>query len=157
MPEHEYQLTIRWTGNTGSGTFNPGTYKRDHKITADSKSPIMGSSDPKFRGDKSKYNPEELLVASVASCHMLWYLDLCTRENIIVVDYVDHPEGVLIENGDKGGAFKEVWLRPVVTVSDKKMIDKALSLHIRARELCFIANSLNFPVHHDPTCKIVEA
>lgn len=156
MPDHYYRLTVKWTGNTGSGTFNPGTYKRDHKILVEDKPVINGSSDPKFRGDKTKHNPEELLVASIATCHMLWYLDLCTRENIIVVDYIDQATGTMHETGDKGGAFKEVILSPVVIVADKKMIERALKLHTRANELCFIANSVNFPVHHDPVCKVVE-
>ena len=156
MPNHTYKLTLKWTGNTGSGTFNSGTYKREHKISAGLKPPIVGSSDPSFRGDKSKYNPEELLVASLASCHMLWYLDLCTRENIIVVDYVDYPVGVMQESGDKGGAFTEVVLAPVVTVAEPHMVERAIQLHERANSLCFIANSVNFPVHHNPICKILE-
>lgn len=156
MPDHTYKLALKWTGNTGSGTFNPGTYKRDYKITAGSKPPVTGSSDPSFRGDKNKYNPEELLVASLASCHMLWYLDLCTRANIIVVDYQDHPVGIMTEKGDGGGAFKEVMLAPIVTVAEADMVEKAIQLHKRANALCFIANSVNFPVYHNPVCKVLE-
>lgn len=140
----------------GSGTFNYATYKRDHTIQAEHKPVILGSSDPAFRGDKSRYNPEELLLASLSSCHMLWYLDLCTKAGIIVVEYVDHPVGIMVEDVHTGGRFTEVTLHPKVTVTEAAMEEEALALHKKANELCFIANSVNFPVHHEPVCLLFE-
>lgn len=153
---HNYQLTLQWTGNRGEGTANYRSYERRHTISAEGKPDIAGSSDPAFRGDKSKYNPEELLVASLSSCHMLWYLHLCAEAGIVVVEYVDHATGVMIEMGNGGGRFTEVTLHPRVTITDHAMIGAATALHRKANELCYIANSVNFPVHHKPDCKAVN-
>lgn len=152
--EHQYQLTITWTGNTGSGTFDYRSYERAHTIKADNKPVIQASSDTAFRGDSTKYNPEELLLASISSCHMLWFLHLCAQHEIVVIDYTDKPTGVMVENPDGSGHFKEVVLHPVVKVSEAGMIDKTVDLHKKAHQLCFIANSLNFPVKHEPACSI---
>ena len=151
---HNYQLTIQWTGNTGQGTANYHSYERSHIISAAGKPDIAASSDPSFRGDKAKYNPEEMLVASLAACHMLWYLHLCAEAGIVVVDYVDNATGMMKETANGGGHFTEVTLYPTVTITDKTMSEKANALHKKANELCYIANSVNFPVHHTPVCKI---
>lgn len=151
MPkQHRYTATVRWTGNLGEGTAGYKAYTRDHEIGAPGKPPLPGSSDPAFRGDASRYNPEELLVASLSACHMLWVLHLCAAAGVIVVDYRDEPEGTMVETGDGGGRFTEVVLRPRVTI--RRGADPALaaSLHERAHTLCFIANSVNFPVRHEP-------
>jgi organic hydroperoxide reductase OsmC/OhrA len=151
--QHNYKLTVRWTGNTGTGTSNYKEFERSHSILVDNKVEILGSADPAFRGDKTKHNPEDLLVASVSSCHMLWYLHLCAVSGIIVTDYIDNATGVMMETANGGGKFTEVTLNPVVTVTDVLMMKKAIELHKKANELCFVANSLNFPVLHKPTCK----
>jgi len=150
--QHTYDLTVKWTGNKGHGTFDSRLYGRDHKIMIANKPDILGSSDSSFRGDKKKHNPEELLLAALSSCHMLWYLDLCANEGIVVVDYVDRATGIMEETPDRSGRFIEVTLHPVVTVSEGSMVEKAKALHIKANELCFIANSVNFPVKHIPNC-----
>lgn len=147
-------MTTRWTGNTGNGTANYQSYERSHLLQAAGKPDIPGSSDPSFRGDKARYNPEEMLVASLSSCHMLWYLHLCSAAGIVVVDYVDQATGVMMETADGGGSFSEVTLYPEVTITDASQTDKANELHKKANELCFIANSVNFPVHHQPICKV---
>lgn len=152
--EHHYQLTLTWTGNTGSGTFDYRSYERAHTIKAANKPVIQASSDTAFRGDSTKYNPEELLVASVSSCHMLWFLHLCAQHEIVVIDYTDNPTGVMTENPDGSGRFTAVILHPVVKVSEAHMITKTADLHEKAHKLCFIANSLNFPVKHEPSCSI---
>lgn len=152
--EHTYKTTIKWTGNKGQGTINYRDYERDHTIAAENKAEILASSDPAFRGDKTKYNPEELLVSSLSSCHMLWYLHLCAEAGIIVIDYVDNATGTMIETENGGGKFKEVTLNPTLTVENKTMIEKAIELHHKANELCFIAKSVNFPVYHNPTTKV---
>jgi len=149
--QHHYNTTIRWTGNKGTGTDNYKNYERSHQITIENKSVILGSSDPAFRGDKTKHNPEDLLVSSLSACHMLWYLHLCSEAGVIIMDYTDNATGVMVETSNGSGQFTEVILNPIVLVTEDSMIDKANELHKKAHKLCFIANSVNFPVRHNPT------
>lgn len=149
--EHHYKTTVQWTGNKGSGTSSYRSYERSHTISVDNKPVIEGSSDPAFRGDKTKYNPEELLLASLSSCHMLWYLHFCSEEGVIVMEYTDNATGIMTENPDGSGHFKKVTLHPEVIVTEKSMIKKAKELHHKANQFCFIAKSMNFPVDHIPT------
>jgi organic hydroperoxide reductase OsmC/OhrA len=152
--EHHYTTSLVWTGNKGEGTAHYRAYDRDHVLSAKGKPEISGSSDPAFRGDPSRYNPEELLVASLSSCHMLSYLHLCAVNKVVVVDYRDNAEGTMEETSDGGGHFTVVILRPVVTVTEGGMVEKALELHHAAGRLCFIASSCNFPVRHEPEVRI---
>jgi organic hydroperoxide reductase OsmC/OhrA len=151
--EHHYKATIIWTGNRGQGTKNYESYDRNHTISIDNKVDIPASSDPAFLGDNAKHNPEELLVSSISACHMLWYLHLCSQSGVVVTDYIDKATGIMKETESGGGHFTEVTLNPVVTVSEASMVEKANELHKKANELCFIANSVNFPVYHRPTTK----
>ncbi len=151
--QHLYQLTIKWTGNIGTGTSAYRDYERSHSIKVDNKADILASSDPNFRGDKTKHNPEELFLASISSCHMLWYLHLCAEAGIIVTDYFDSATGIMMETPDGGGKFTEVTLNPVVTITDISKKELAEQLHHKANSLCFIANSLNFSVQHNPEIK----
>lgn len=153
---HHYKLTLKWTGNEGTGTSHYSTYERSHTISVANKADILGSSDPAFRGDSSKHNPEDLLLASLSSCHMLWYLHLCAASGVTVIDYVDHAKGIMVESENGSGYFSEVELHPAVTVAEKAMIEKANALHKAANERCFIANSVNFPVRHNPISKAVK-
>jgi len=151
---HRYAVCVEWTGNTSSGTSNYGSYERRYEISADGGKPkLLGSSDPVFRGDPTRWNPEELLVASLSACHKLWYLHLCALAGIVVVQYVDHAEGFMEENTDGSGHFQRVILRPEVKVAPGSDIAKARELHAAAHAKCFIANSVNFPVDHDPKIK----
>ena len=147
--KHHYKSTTKWTGNTGSGTSNYRNYERSYSILTEGKMEILGSSDPAFRGDATKHNPEDLLLASLSSCHMLWYLHLCAEAGVVVTAYEDEATGVMLETANGSGHFTEVTLNPQVTVSESTMIEKANSLHKKANELCFIANSVNFPVYHN--------
>lgn len=157
MKTHQYSIKIEWTGNKGSGTFDYRAYSRDHIISnAKKETVINGSSDSAFYGDDTRYNPEDLLIASLSSCHMLWYLHLCVNHGIIVVDYTDYTEGILEENTDGSGQFKEVTLKPTVIISKEENKELALQLHEKANEMCFIANSCNFEVKHQPTIKIIS-
>ena len=149
--EHSYSVNMRWTGNTGRGTSGYLDYRRDHEISAPGKAPIPGSSDPGFRGDKARYNPEELLVAALSACHMLWYLHLCAEAGIVVVEYQDDAKGTMMETEDGGGYFTGVTLKPAVKVSAGADSDLARQLHEKAHHLCFIANSVNFPVLCEPS------
>ncbi|ROH97634.1 OsmC family protein [Chryseobacterium daecheongense] len=155
MKEHHYKATIQWTGNKGTGTSGYRNYERSHTISIENKAIIEGSSDPAFRGDQTKYNPEEMLLASLSSCHMLWYLHFCSEEGIIVTEYIDHATGIMAEKENGSGYFKEVTLHPIVIVTEESMVKKANELHHKASEFCFIANSVNFPVKHIPTAATI--
>ncbi len=147
---HHYSLDIKWTGNTGEGTKNYRSYERSHIISVENKTEIAASSDPSFRGDKTKHNPEELFLASLSSCHMLWYLHLCADAGIVVTNYSDQATGTMTETANGGGKFTEVVLHPSVTITNEVMLEKATSLHHKANVLCYIANSCNFPILHKP-------
>ncbi|MEP7196941.1 MAG: OsmC family protein [Saprospiraceae bacterium] len=156
--EHHYTLDLEWTGNLGNGTSEYTGYSRDHLIKGLDKLEIMCSSDPNFRGDKNKYNPEELFLASFSSCHMLWYLHLCADNGIVVKTYIDRPKGLMITPKDEPGRFKEIILNPKVTIqNDESKVSLALELHNEAHQKCFIANSCNFPVLHNPEILIANS
>jgi organic hydroperoxide reductase OsmC/OhrA len=148
---HSYQLLLSWTGNRGPGTSSYRAYTRDHELQGSGKPAIAGSADPAFRGDPHRWNPEELLVASLAQCHMLWYLHLAATAGVIVTAYSDAPTGTMIEDADGGGQFSEVVLRPTVTVAEAAARHRAHALHDEVDALCFIARSVRFPVRHHPT------
>ncbi|MGI4982627.1 MAG: OsmC family protein [Janthinobacterium lividum] len=148
--EHTYRVSVQWTGNQGSGTSGYRQYGRDHVIRATGKPDVPGSSDPAFRGDAARWNPEDLLVASACACHKLWYLHLCADAGIVVLAYVDHAEGTMVE-GPQGGTFSRIVLRPQVTLRAGDDRDLAERLHHQAHEKCYIANSVNFPIVCEPT------
>jgi organic hydroperoxide reductase OsmC/OhrA len=147
---HFYTATVTWTGNTGTGTSGYRDYQRSHGISSGEKATITGSSDPAFRGDRTRWNPEELLVASLSACHQLWYLHLCAEAGVVVEAYVDEASGVMEESADGGGQFVEVILRPRVRLTPGSDPTKARSLHEEAHAKCFIARSVNFPVRCEP-------
>lgn len=151
MKQHTYAAKVTWTGNQGTGTSEYKAYSRDHIISAAGKKDIEGSSDPSFRGDKSRYSPEDLLLDSISACHMLWYLHLCSANGVVVLAYEDNATAVMTEEKDGSGQFTEATLNPRVTVQHESMVEKANTLHHEANKLCFIARSVNFPVHHYPT------
>ena len=151
MPKtHRHETTVTWTGNTGSGTIGYRDYERSHVISAAGKPAIPGSSDPSFRGDPARWNPEELLVASLSQCHMLSFLHRCSAAGVVVTGYRDRPIGTMTETADGGGYFTEVVLRPEVSFAEPDDAGRADALHHRAHELCFIANSVNFRVRCEP-------
>jgi organic hydroperoxide reductase OsmC/OhrA len=147
---HHYDVSVTWTGNRGTGTSGYRDFARDHEVTAPGLPPIPGSSDPSFRGDPTRWNPEQGLTASLSQCHMLWYLHLCAVAGVVVTAYTDDAHGTMAETDDGSGHFTEVTLRPRVTVASPEMIETAIALHKTANEKCFIANSVNFPVYHEP-------
>lgn len=148
--KHQYHIRITWTGNQGEGTASYQAYSRNYTIQAAGKPELYGSSDLAFRGDRQRYNPEELLVASLSSCHMLWYLHLCAEAGIVVTGYTDAARGQMRMEEDGGGCFEQVVLYPVVTITDALLQTIAQELHQRAHGLCFIARSVNFPVLYEP-------
>ncbi|WP_158887080.1 OsmC family protein [Amycolatopsis anabasis] len=148
---HEYRLTVEWRGNRGPGTTGVRDFDRAHEIRADGKPPIPASSDPALRGDATRWNPEELLVAALSECHMLWYLHLAALAGVVVTAYTDNPLGTMaMDSAGGSGRFTRVVLRPVVTLADPAMAAKAGELHEKASAKCFIARSVNFPVEHEP-------
>jgi organic hydroperoxide reductase OsmC/OhrA len=153
MSEHHFSLAIKWTGNSGEGTSHYRVYERSHTIIVNNKPDIHASADPAFRGDPTKHNPEDLLIAALSGCHMLSYLHVCVQNGIIVTAYEDHAAATMVVNTDGSGRFTEVTLHPAVTIADAAMIDKANELHHQANKLCFIANSCNFPIRHEAVCK----
>ncbi|HJQ02149.1 MAG TPA: OsmC family protein [Jatrophihabitans sp.] len=155
MPTNSsYSLTLRWTGNLGRGTADYRAYGRDHELSAPGKQVLLGSSDPAFRGDETRWSPEELLVAALSQCHLLWYLHLASTAGVVVTEYLDEPVGTLTHSADGGGQFSEVVLKPLVTVAEASMLERAQSVHPEAARLCFIARSMNFPVRHQPRSRL---
>ena len=147
---HTYRTTVRWTGNRGSGTSAYRAYGRSHEISSAGKPVVPASSDLAFNGDPGRYNPEDLLVASLSGCHMLWYLHLCAVNKVVVLEYEDNAVGTIEETADGGGHFVEVTLRPTISITAQSSLDSAWRLHHDAHEKCFIANSVNFPVRVQP-------
>ena len=148
--KHAYAATVTWTGNRGDGTSGYRAYTRDHDIACPGRPVIRGSADPGYLGDGSRHNPEDLLVASLSACHMLWYLHLCATNGVVVTAYVDAAEGVMQTHRDGAGEFTRVTLRPRVTVTAGSDTQTAARLHEKAGAMCFIARSVSFPVDHAP-------
>jgi len=156
--QHAYALTTIWTGNRGSGTSGYRDYSRDHEIRMASKPDqvLLGSSDPTFRGDATRFNPEELLLAALSQCHLLSYLHACVMAGVVVLDYSDEATGTMITTPDGGGHFTEVTLHPVVTIGAESDPQAAEQAHEAAQSMCFIANSVNFPVRHESVIKVAD-
>lgn len=152
--EHHYRLTAKWNGNKGTGTSGLKDYDRSHTVSIAGKPELHLTTDNAAVGDKSKLNPEDLLVTAVSSCHMLSYLYVCAMEKIVVTDYVDHATGVMLEKESGGGQFQVVTLNPVVMVKEASMVARAIELHHKAHQICYIANSVNFEVKCHPVCKV---
>lgn len=146
---HRYRVDVVWTGNRGTGTDGYRNYSRNHVIRVPGKPELAGSSDPTFRGDATRHNPEDMLVAALSTCHMLSYLHMATVAGVVVTNYTDAAEGTMVTEGD-GGRFTEVVLRPVVTITAASDPARAEAAHEAAHQACFIANSVNFPVRCEP-------
>lgn len=151
--EQEYRVEVEWVGNRGTGTSGYREYGRELLIRAEGKAELEGSADPTFHGDRDRWNPEELLVTALAQCHMLSYLHMAVKAGVVVTAYRDEATGTMKQEG-LGGAFTEVTLHPVVTVQDASMVDAAMAAHAEAYKVCFIARSVNFPVHHEPVIEV---
>ncbi|XAS70560.1 OsmC family protein [Micrococcaceae bacterium Sec5.1] len=150
LNEHHYALTVRWTGNLGVGTESYRGYSRDHDVDIPGLPILKGSSDPTFHGDRTRYNPEQLLLAALAQCHMLSFLHVAVRHGVVVTGYEDNAEGVMKLNRDGSGQFESVTLKPHVTIADPAHSALMAQLHHEANHVCFIARSVNFPVLHEP-------
>ena len=151
MKTHRYTVDVSWTGNRGTGTRDYAAYDRSHEIRSQGKTSILGSSDPVFRGDPTRWNPEELFVSTLSTCHQLWYLHFCAVSRVCVISYDDSAEGVMEESGTAGGRFTSVTLRPRVVITDDSDFEAAKAAHDKAHHACFIANSVNMPITVQPT------
>ncbi|WP_029145661.1 OsmC family protein [Microbacterium luticocti] len=155
--EHHYRLRAVWTGDRGTGTSGYRDYDRLVTLSAAGKPDLLASSDKPFRGDPTRWNPEDLLLAALSECHLLSYLHACVAAGVVVVGYTDDASGVMTEDGAGGGAFTEVVLRPHVVVAEASMVESATAAHHQAHEWCFIANSVNFPVRIQPVIEVSGA
>ncbi|HUQ65309.1 MAG TPA: OsmC family protein [Flavitalea sp.] len=153
---HGYALRLVWTGNKGEGTATYRSYDRSYTISMNNKADVFGSSDPVYRGDATRHNPEDMLVMALSSCHLLSYLHLCASNGIVLTKYEDNATGIMTEDASKGGYFTEVTLNIKIHITDGSKRQQALALHHDANKLCFIANSVNFPVLHNVTITTEE-
>lgn len=151
LGEHRYAVRAEWTGDRGTGTSGYRDYDRSVTLEVSGKPALLASSDKPFRGDPARWNPEDLLLSALAECHLLAYLHACVTAGVVVVGYTDDATAVMREDGRGGGAFVEAVLRPRVVVAEASMVDAATTAHAQANAWCFIANSVNFPVRHEPT------
>ncbi|THJ66994.1 OsmC family peroxiredoxin [Arthrobacter echini] len=151
LAEHHYTAELRWTGNQGSGTSGYRTYSRDHEVEVQGAGVLLGTADPTFHGSRDRWNPEQLLLAALAQCHMLSYLHVAVRAGVVVTGYRDTATGTLRLHADGSGEFTGVVLHPQVELEDPAQSSLADRLHAEANSLCFIARSVNFPVQHEPS------
>ena len=154
MRSHDYRTHIVWDGNLGDGTSSYAAYGRHYRVLVAGKPDLAGSANPLFRGEAGKHDPEDLFLAAIAACHMLTYLALCARGGIRVVGYEDDAGGTLLLDGDGGGRFEQVTLRPAVTIAEGDDAERAAQLHEAAHRQCFIANSCSVPIHHQATVRV---
>ncbi|MFT4136672.1 OsmC family protein [Microbacterium sp.] len=154
LGEHRYTVRATWTGDRGTGTSGYRAYDRAVTLEIDGKPVLEASADKPFRGDATRWNPEDMLVAALSQCHLLSYLHACVTVGVVVVGYTDEACGLMVEDGRGGAAFREVVLRPHVVVAEPGMTDAATAAHAQAHRWCFIANSVNFPVRHEPTIAV---
>lgn len=157
MTDHSYEVAVRWTGDRGTGTSGYRDYGRDHTISAAGKQDVAGSADPAFRGDRDRWNPEELVLAALAQCHMMSYLYVAVQRGFTVVDYQDSASASLDVHRDGTGELTGANLRPVVTILEADRVEDAEAAHAEANRLCFVARSVAFPVHHTPVTKVRAA
>lgn len=154
--DHHYTVDVDWVGNRGEGTTGYRSYGRDVVVRAEGKPELAGSADVPFRGNPDRWNPEELLVAALAQCHLLSYLHSAVKHGIVVVDYADSAVATMEQVGD-GGRFTSVTLRPRVTITDPAKTDLAQQIHAEASANCFIAASVAFPVLHEPVVTVAAS
>lgn len=148
--ELTFTSRIVWTGNKGSGTSGSKDYTRDFAVRPEGKPEIAGTTAPAFGGDPGRYDPEDMLVSALSSCHMLWYLHLASEAGVVVTSYEDAPMGTMPLGRGGAGQFSEVVLRPRIAITAASDAEKARALHEKAHEMCYIARSVNFPVRCEP-------
>lgn len=156
MHDHTYEVEVRWTGDRGTGTSGYREYGRDHVVSATGKPDVLGSADPTFRGDRDRWNPEEMVTAALAQCHMLSYLHVAVTQGFTVLAYEDRATASMNLNRDGSGELTGATLHPVVTIAEADRVADAEAAHAAANALCFIARSVAFPLHHDATTIVAD-
>lgn len=154
---HEFSVHVTWTGAGTEGTTSYTSYSRDHEVRMEGKPTLLGSSVPAFRGDPARYSPEDLFVASLSQCHMLWALHMAARAGVVVVGYTDRATGTMRVESAGAGQFTEVTLHPQLTVLGDIDEETVTTIHADAHAHCFLARSVNFPVRHAPLVTEVVA
>lgn len=157
MTDHSYEVSVRWTGDRGTGTSGHRDYGRDHVVSAAGKPDVLGSADPTFRGDCDRWNPEELVLGALSQCHMMSYLHVAVTRGFTVVAYEDRATAELDLHRDGSGELTGAFLRPVVTILEADRVADAEAAHAEANRLCFIARSVAFPVHHEARTTVLGA
>jgi organic hydroperoxide reductase OsmC/OhrA len=147
--QHEYGARIEWTGNRGEGTSSYRGYDRTWDVSTPGKPVIHCSNDPLLGGDPALPNPEDLLLASLSACHMLWYLHLASVAGIVVLSYHDNPVAIGETSPNGAGRFLSATLKPHIVVRAGADLQEADAIHHRIHEYCFIARSVNFPVGYE--------
>ncbi|MDS1272539.1 OsmC family protein [Lipingzhangella sp. LS1_29] len=156
LRDHHYEVEVRWTGNTGTGTTSYRDFSRAYEMRAEGKPVVAGSADPAFRGDAAQWNPEELLISALSACHMLWFLHRAAAAGVVVTEYRDAATGTMSLQRSGAGQMTEVVLRPAVTVREPAMVGRLAGLHEEANERCFVARSVSFPVRHEGTATVAS-
>lgn len=149
--KHDVAATVAWTGNRGDGTASYRGYDRTWQIATPGKPPVACSNDPRLGGDPALHNPEDLLIAALSACHMLWYLHLASETGIVVESYVDDPLGHGESTPDGAGRFVGATLRPHIRVRHGTDLARAEAIHHEIAAVCFIARSVAFPVSYAAT------
>lgn len=147
MKEHNFNIDLTWTPLKQKFTYKD--YSRQYIVRSIGKPDFVGTAAPEFMGSKYHYNPEEMLIMSLSACHMLSYLAYASNSKVEVLSYHDKAEGILHQE-DKIFKFKEIILKPSMSISKDTNLERAQSLHDKAHGACFIANSINFPVIIEP-------
>ena len=147
--QHDYAARVQWTGNRGDGTRTYRGYDRTWDIATPGKPVIHCSNDPLLGGNPALPNPEDLLLASLSACHMLWYLHLASEAGIVVTSYQDDPVGVGETSPNGAGRFLRATLRPHIIVREGADFLDADAIHHRIHDYCFIARSVSFPVSYE--------
>ncbi|OXB02804.1 OsmC family protein [Flavobacterium pectinovorum] len=153
--KHLFKAELNWASSPNPEQSASKFYSKSHKIVIEGKPVLNVSAAKAFKGDPELYNPEDLLLSSLVSCHMMSYLYVCSQNGIEILEYSDNAEATLEVNPDGSGRFVEVLLNPKVKISNQDKIDLAIELHTKANQLCFIANSCNFPVLHEASCEAI--
>jgi organic hydroperoxide reductase OsmC/OhrA len=155
--DHAYTARLIWDGNTGQGTARYTDYERNYRVVIAGKPDIAGSADAAFRGNADRHNPEDLFLAAIAACHMLFFLSLCARRGVRVLAYEDEAHGTMAVDADGGGRFTGIVLHPVVVLEDAGQTKLATQLHELAHQRCFIANSCRVPIRPIVTVRARES
>lgn len=152
--EHDYTARVIWTGNRGEGTAHYKGYDRTWNVETPGKPVIHCSNDPLLGGDPNLHNPEDMLIAALSACHMLWFLHLASDAGIVVHAYQDDPLAVGETDANGASRFLRATLRPSISVPSGTDLKRANALHDEIHKTCFIARSVNFPVTYEARYRI---